>query len=298
MASDTEVAFITGGGGTIGYGIAKACLDRGWRVVLADVSEAGMAAVVGKLGGPSDRLMAVNLDVRDPDAWQEAAELVAGTLGEVTHLFNNAGVMSGNALIAGGNIETLSVEEWRWTTSINIDGVFFGLKTFVPRFKKTSRPTHINITASMGGIVALKAPIPISYSASKAAVAHMAAQLRTELANQNITSIGISVHYPGFVQSDILNTSLRMMTDADLDNAEGAEGVPDGPGADEELLGRYLLLAIDREIFHIFPDVEWQDVVRAYRSELDTSFDGKADPLYDDPTIPMVDLAHVSVLEG
>ena len=77
MTSNTEVAFITGGGGTIGYGIAKACLDRGWRVALADVSEKGMAAAVAKLGVPADRLMAINLYVRYPDAcWGEYRKLV------------------------------------------------------------------------------------------------------------------------------------------------------------------------------------------------------------------------------
>jgi len=291
MNGKDDFAFITGGGGSIGSGIAQACLERGWRVALADISGRSMDETARRFGVGEDRLMTVQLDVSDPDAWERAAQEAENRFGAVSRLFNNAGVQSGQAAVAGGTIETLSVEEWRWTNAINYDGVFFGLKTFVPRFKASGRWTHIVNTSSVAAIAPLKTALPLSYAASKAAVAHMAAQLRTELAMQGVTNVGVSVLYPGRVTSDIVKTSLAMrardkaIADEDITLAERPIGI------DPLLIGRFTLAAMDRGDFHIFSHPEWGERFLQYRKELDSSFKDAADPEFSDPSTEFVDIS-------
>ena len=292
MTHRDNVAFITGGGGAIGLGIAAACLAAGWRVALADIAAEALQEAVARLGHfPPDRLVTVGLDVRDYADWQSAATEAEDRLGPVTHLFNNAGVTSARAVFAGGGIENLSVEEWQWTNAVNIDGVFFGLKTFIPRFKAGGRPCHIVNTSSMAALVPLiGGGIPLSYAGSKAAVAHMTAQLRTDLAYEGVRNIGLSVLYPGMVKSNIQRTSLDMSPGQRLGTAEEPDMIDHG--IDPLLVGEHVMRSIARGDFHIFTHAEWKERVLAYRSEIDRSFIESADPENTDLAIETIDLAH------
>src|SRR5690349_11617344 len=59
-----KTAFITGGAGGIGLGMAEAFRDAGMSVVIADVSDDALASASAKLAVP-DRVLALKLDVAD-----------------------------------------------------------------------------------------------------------------------------------------------------------------------------------------------------------------------------------------
>jgi NAD(P)-dependent dehydrogenase (short-subunit alcohol dehydrogenase family) len=295
MAQSTPVAFITGGGGGIGSGLAKAALEKGWRVAIADISEKSVAAVASTLSSTDrSRFTTAVFDVREPQAWENAADAVERTLGPVTHLFNNAAVIGGASLLDGGGIDRLSVEEWRWACAVNLDGVFFGLKTFVPRMRNSRLPSHITNTASMAALTPLRVQgaIPLSYAATKAAVAHMTAQLRTDLALEGVRNIGLSVIYPGSVRSRMRSISFAMAPGTESLFIGGDDDLKDG-GIDNVMAGRHVLRCIERGYFHIITHADWKKNTLAYRAELDASFIESADPGFTDGVADYVDLSHV-----
>ncbi|VUT26251.1 MAG: short chain dehydrogenase [Candidatus Methanolliviera sp. GoM_oil] len=80
--------------------------------------------------------------------------------GKLDVLVNNAGVGLG----AKDNVETISLEEWRWLMSIDLDGVFLGTKYGIEAMKKSGGGSIINMS-SIAGIVGV--PGFETYSASK-----------------------------------------------------------------------------------------------------------------------------------
>ena len=84
---------ITGAGSGIGRALALACAQRGMRLLLSDVEEAGLAATEA-LVERGDTLK-LRVDVSRAEDVAAMADLAFGQAGDVALLFNNAGVTSG-----------------------------------------------------------------------------------------------------------------------------------------------------------------------------------------------------------
>src|SRR5690242_2809496 len=124
-----RVAFITGGASGIGLGIAKAFLDAGMRVAIADVREDHLSTAIEKLGGKAGALHAIKLDVTDRAAMERAAAEVARVFGKVHVLCNNAGI----GLL--GSVKDASFDDWDWMVNVNLNGVFNGVRAFLPHLR-------------------------------------------------------------------------------------------------------------------------------------------------------------------
>jgi NAD(P)-dependent dehydrogenase (short-subunit alcohol dehydrogenase family) len=92
-----KVAVISGGAGSIGSATARLFAAEGARVVVADLDEVGLAAVVDELG--SDRAALAVTDVTDSDQVRAAVTLAVERFGGVDIAFANAGVFGVNAVI-------------------------------------------------------------------------------------------------------------------------------------------------------------------------------------------------------
>jgi NAD(P)-dependent dehydrogenase (short-subunit alcohol dehydrogenase family) len=92
-----KVAVISGGGGSIGAATARRFAAEGARVVVADLDEAGLAAVVDEIG--SDRAALAVTDVTDSDQVRAAVTLAVERFGGLDVAFANAGVFGVNAPI-------------------------------------------------------------------------------------------------------------------------------------------------------------------------------------------------------
>jgi NAD(P)-dependent dehydrogenase (short-subunit alcohol dehydrogenase family) len=93
-----KVALISGGGGSIGAATARVFAAEGARVVVADLDEAGLTAVVDEIG--SDRTELAVTDVTDSDQVRAAVALAVERFGGLDVAFANAGVFGVNAPIA------------------------------------------------------------------------------------------------------------------------------------------------------------------------------------------------------
>jgi len=112
--------------------------------------------------------------------------------GRVHVVCNNAGVA------AGGGIDHISLDNWRWVIDVNLMGVLYGIKSFLPHIRAHGEGGHIVNTASMAGMENGLGFSP--YGASKFAVVSMSEGLAMQLEPHGI---GVSVLCPSFVRTRI-----------------------------------------------------------------------------------------------
>jgi len=185
-------AVVTGGASGLGRAFCLRLAERGARVVVADIDYDGAketVALVEQAGGAG---LALEVDVSKWDAVEELAVKAREWLGEVDLIVNNAGVG------VRGSLEKISLEDWEWVFGINLWGVIYCCKAFLPAMKKNNRGYIINV-ASLAGLVS--APKMGPYNVTKAGVVSLSETLCTELAK---TKIQISVVCPSFFRTNIM----------------------------------------------------------------------------------------------
>ena len=189
-----KAAFITGGASGIGLGIAKAFVNAGMRVAIADFRQDHLdeANEWFRAAGKADQVRMIMLDVTDREAFARAADETERAFQKIHVLCNNAGI----GLV--GPIKDAKYADWDWGLSVMIGGVVNGIQTILPRILRHGEGGHIVSTSSMAAIV----PIPGAsiYIATKAALVGIAESMRGELAADNI---GVSAFCPGPVQTNI-----------------------------------------------------------------------------------------------
>jgi NAD(P)-dependent dehydrogenase (short-subunit alcohol dehydrogenase family) len=193
-----RAAFITGGAQGIGRGIALALAEAGVRIAIADIDQAKLDATVRELSERTDAI-AIGLDVRDADAFVQAADISEAALGPVSILCNNAGVVD------GVHATKTTVEQWNWVMGINLTGVFNGIHAFLPRLVERGEG-HIVNTASAAGLAVVGGGSGWLYYASKFGVVGLSEALRGDVA---ALGIGVSVLCPGPVATGIITNSIR-----------------------------------------------------------------------------------------
>ena len=184
-----SVAVVTGGASGIGKAIARALLERGGAVVLADIEDPVLTAAVRELS-PIGPVSGMQTDVTDEASTAALADHVFNAFGRCELLFLNAGVTSGG----GGLPWQQEPNDWRWCFGVNAIGVGIGVSTFVPRMIESGRPGQVILTSSKDGGIAPVATASV-YAASKAAVTCFAEALHHNLVAQE-TALRASVFYP------------------------------------------------------------------------------------------------------
>lgn len=260
-----QAAFITGAASGIGLGMARALVAAGAKVALADIDVQRVDAVARELADAGGTVVALPLDVANPDLWAAAADRAEAELGPISILCNNAGINGGR------EIDKTSLDVWRWVYRINIEAQFIGVSTFLPRFKDRGGRCHIVNTASMAGIVPMQRVG--AYSSAKFASFGFSMVLRDELAS---TDIGVSVLCPGSVATRIaVNSGER---EADLLGQEANQAAIAGnlaftsQGANPDLVGEQVVEAIQKGQFLIITHRDWEPLVTAVHSEIQRAF--------------------------
>ena len=186
-----KIAVITGAGSGIGQATAIALAKEGCHLALADINRAGMEATAGEVERSGVMVSQHKVDVASRKEMERFVEEVITRHGHVHVVMNNAGVS-----VFGDFIEQ-SIEDIEWVLGINLWGVIYGCKFFLPHLRKEEEGHIVNVSSSSGIFPTPKMSI---YTTSKFAVRGLSETIRTELAKHNI---GVTSVHPGMIKTNI-----------------------------------------------------------------------------------------------
>lgn len=236
-----KIAWITGAAQGLGEAAARLLAQEGASVVLADINKGKVQKTARAIGDETGAAtLALTLDVADPDAWRDAAAAVEERFGRLDIMVNNAGI------VIAGNIETTTLDNWRRTLAINLDGVFFGCQQAVALMKTGGGGSIINMS-SIDGIIG-EAELA-SYCASKGGVRTLTKAVAVHCAEQKYGIRCNSVH-PGYIWTIHTEDYLRDLGRLDEEKAKALARHPIGfLGAPSDVAGMVLYLASDESRF-------------------------------------------------
>ncbi len=266
-----KTAFITGGASGIGLAIARALLDVGAHVALADIEAIALERARKSLSGSGGRVTVHVLDVTDRVAFASARDAAISAHGAVHLLFNNAGVN------AAGPIDACSYRDWDWVLGVNLGGVINGVQTFLPELMRHGSEAHLINTASVGGLVGMR-NLAI-YNASKFGVVGLTEAIRADL---KTNGMGVSVLCPGVITT-ALTTSERNrpehLRNADAQPVRPATGSgnPDGAMSPDDFAA-FTLAAIRENRFWVVSHPEFRGLVDQRNQAVISGYGGEAEP--------------------
>jgi NAD(P)-dependent dehydrogenase (short-subunit alcohol dehydrogenase family) len=183
-----KVWLVTGAGRGMGTDIAKAALAAGNAVVATGRNPERVTAAIGA----HDDLLAVKLDVTNPDDAKAAAQAAVDRFGRVDVLVNNAGNF------IAGFFEEISPDDFRAQIETNLFGPLNVTRAVLPGMRQQRSGLVIAIS-STGGIVGQE--FCSAYSASKFGIEGWIESLAPEVAPFGIHTMVVE---PGFFRTDLL----------------------------------------------------------------------------------------------
>lgn len=185
-----KTAVITGAASGIGRGLALNLAREGCSLALADIDETGLSETIQLIDNENIQAKAFRVDVSDRDRVYRFADEVMDALGRVDILINNAGVQVIDSL------EDVTYEDLDWLLGINLYGVIYGSKAFLPYLKRQPAANLVNVSSMLGMFTVSHAG---PYCTSKFAVSGFTQSLAQELRN---TTVRVSCVYPAHVRTN------------------------------------------------------------------------------------------------
>ncbi len=184
-----KVALVTGGALGLGKATAEMLAREGAKVVVTDVNvEEGQKVAQGIASNGGEAIF-IEHDASSEAQWKAAIQSTLDTYGRLDILVNNAGI----GFLA--NVEETSLEAWRKTQSVNLDGVFLGTKYGIEAMRKSGGGSIINLS-SIEGLVG--DPNLAAYNASKGGVRIFTKSAALHCARQRY-GIRINSVHPGYI---------------------------------------------------------------------------------------------------
>lgn len=185
MRLQGKTAFITGGCGGIGRAICARFAREGAKVIAADLAPWDDAP---------EAVRVVSYDVTSEDAARDGMARIDQHWGGLDILVNAAGIEIEKT------IEDTSLEEWRKSFAVNVDGMFLTSKYALPLLRKSDGASVINF-GSYDGFIA--DPGLAAYCATKGAV-H--ALTRAMACDHGPEGIRVNAVCPGYVDTPMLQS--------------------------------------------------------------------------------------------
>jgi len=190
------VAFITGGGRGFGQSFGRALLERGARIVLADIDREAGERAAGELRALGGDVISVVCDVSDESQVNAAVGQAVEAYGGIDLLINNAALHSS---AYAEPMERSGVEKLRRLFDVNVMGVIICTLAVHPVMKRRGGGIIVNISS------AAAYTCPTAYGVSKLAVRGLTITTARELAPDGIRVNAIA---PGLIQTDTIKAEL------------------------------------------------------------------------------------------
>lgn len=184
-----KVAAITGGASGIGLETARAFIAAGAVVHLLDRDRAALDAAVAELG---EGAVAVEVDLFDYDALQQAIDGIVAARGRIDILHANAGGY------VGGKVWEGDPAKWDVMLNLNVNATFRTVRAVLPAMMAQGGGDVV-VTSSIAGAIPIVAE-PI-YTASKHAVQAFVHTVRRQVAPSGVR---VAAVLPGPVHTPLL----------------------------------------------------------------------------------------------
>ena len=225
-----KAAFITGGNGGIGLGIAKGFVRQGASVAIAARNKGKMQAALGELKAMKGKAVAVECDVTSKASVQKAVDEAARELGGLDILVNNSGTSR-----RAPELQDLSQDDFEYVVDVNLNSVHRVSVAVFPHMKARGGGKVINIGSMMS---VFGSPYASAYSASKGGVVQYTKSCAIAWAKYNIQ---VNCILPGWVHTDMTGAFLKMFPERE---AEIVKRTPAGRWAQpDEMAGPAVFLA-------------------------------------------------------
>src|SRR5690606_32467946 len=221
--NDKKVALVSGANTGVGFQIAKALAENGYVVYVGARDMAKGDAAAADMGAGA---RAIQLDITDAGSVAAAVDRVAGEVGYLTLLVNNAGISQvGKAgktmeVVSGSQMASIApIDEMKAVWETNVFGTLAVTQAFLPLLRKASSARIVAVSSALGSLCLNANPanpyrsnFDAVYGASKTALNGVFLSLANELESSNIKVHLVS---PGF-------------TATALNNFQGTETVEEG----------------------------------------------------------------------
>lgn len=158
-----KVAVVTGAAGGIGQAVSLRLADEGAQVVVVDLDEAAAKVVADSLGATGTQAVAVGADVSTEDGTEAWMDSALSTFGRIDLFHANAGVEGPLAAVPD-----YPIAEFDRILSVNVRGVFLGLRAVMHHQRAMGNGGSIVVTSSVAGLMG--SPMFPAYVTSKHAV--------------------------------------------------------------------------------------------------------------------------------
>ena len=213
-----RVALVTGGARGIGHAIAQRLAEEGCVVAVADINEAGLAAL------PSEWL-GLTCDVTSQAQLEEMLAAVREELGGIDILINNAGICRPMT------VAEATLENWEQALRVNLTSAFMLCRLVLPEMNRRGWGRIVNVSSMAGKLGGLTSGV--SYTAAKAGMLGLTKSVAREATGQ-VTSNAVA---PAFIATDMVSSEVA---------EEYADKIPVGRlGTVEEVAAAVAFLASD-----------------------------------------------------
>lgn len=193
-----RVIMVTGAASGIGAATVANLKEAGAKVVALDRMP---------LSAPAD--LSIRMDVTDEGEWIAAVSQTVDQLGRIDGLVNCAGI------IRMGAITELSVEDFRASMQVNVEGPFLAMKHVLPVMYRQASGSIVNISSTAGIAGAAGAG---GYCASKGAIRMLSKAAALE-AIANSSHVRVNSLHPAMTETPMVKDIVSQLG--------GAEGIED-----------------------------------------------------------------------
>ena len=233
MELNGKVVAVTGAGSGIGRAISQQLATRGATVAACDLNPDAAKSTIDDLAAPAGQPhQAFTVDVADEASMNALAADVARSYERVDGLVNNAGVLGQVA-----PVDELSTDEMRWVVGIDLWGVIYGTRAFLPHLKQQCEAALVNVSSLAGLMGSLGNS---AYFTAKFGVRGFSEAVRAELHN---TGVKVTIVFPGIVRTN-LGASHPGYTDAEREEAIRRYNAQ--PGVSPERAGAKIVKGIEK----------------------------------------------------